>query len=561
MLQLNRLCFSEKKRRTAKPLATKTYDILPNYPIKKGRISMNSMLPAAEETSSKSLKLVVDEDVRRFADKYKLNFEMIYPSVGQLLCVFVMKQEFMQKSKRLMIDDVLLPPSVSTCSLATVDESPDSLFIISCLHSIKAPVREDSKNQSHHYDRKCYFVKSEVDVGESLWKAFEVTKAVWGRRKLDQKIAGFADDLIACLNKRFHQNSPFIRAVEPCPSFLAKRRAFIEKASKAPLVSSSSGAVSHDLLDPEFLLQPIPSVDVLAFTPSPGFVSAYSAYLRQGTFESEFSYTENTMSFSSSLQALQSRGEKGFSFLNVDSSYHRKIEEGSLATLLGYQSINLERPSEEVYRKSFSNKIKGYIDAEFMNDNLSLGFCIIKRVSDHILTFQGNTSEGSSGSPILNEALELIGFNFGCYYDNQTDQSLRIAQKKRKKQTMRSQSNRSKHPKTPRQHSAKSTSPAKLLQASLDSTGRAEAAACLYPHDPAQFDIEIDEPGKDAHLTTLKNRNLAICMNHPVIKEWVKERKLQTAKKAPSPISFKGITKDKAGNKDSVAGKFGKSKR
>ncbi len=562
MLQLNRLCFSEKKRRTAKPGATKTYDILPNYPVKRGRISMNSMLPAAEDASRGTPRLVVDEDVKRFADKYKLNFEMVYPSVGQLVCLFVMKAELVQQHKRLLIDDVLLAPTVSTCSLATIDESPDSLFLVSCLHSTRAPLREGARHSSHHFDRRCFFVKSDVDVGESLWKAFEVTKAAWGRRKLDQGLAGFAEDLVACLTRRFHQSPPFVRPVEPCASFLAKRRAFIERSAKTPVARDAAGSASHELLDPEFGLQPIPSVDVLAFTPQAGFVAEYLAHLRQGTFESDFALTEHTMSLSSSLQALQSRGTKGFSFLNVDSGYHRKLQEGALATLLGFQSISLERPSEEVYRKSFSNKIKGFIDAEFMNDNLSLGFCLLKRVSDHIFTFQGNTSEGSSGSPILNEALELIGFNFGCYYDIQADQSIRAA-KKRKRKATRAQSIRSKKTPTPRAPSTKSSSPARQLQ-SLERTGQSAPGSRLFPEDPHQFDIEIEEPGKDEHMTSLKNRNLAVCMNHPVLKEWIRERRQLTAKQPPKPppVSFRGISKDKTGNKDSAAsGRFGRSRR
>lgn len=565
MLQLNRLCFSEKKRRSGKPAATKTFDILPNYPVRRGRISMNSMLPVAEEPSSKPAQpqLVVDEEVKRFADRYKLNFEMVYPSVGQLVCLFLMKPERMRKLKRLLVDDVLLAPTVSTCSLATIDEAPESLFLISCLHSTRAPLREGSPHQSHHFDRRCFFVKSDLDVGESLWKAFEVTKAAWGRRRLDQGLAGFAEELVACLAKRFHQDAPFVRAVEPCASFLAKRRAFIERCAEAPAPGDDSGYRGQELLDPEFQLQPIPSVDVLAFTPGPGFVSEYLAHLRRGTFESDFALTEHTMSLSSSLQALQSRGEKGFSFLNVSSGYHRRLQEGALATLLGYQSIRLERPSEEVYRKSFSNKIKGYIDAEFMNDNLSLGFCILKRVSDHLFTFQGNTSEGSSGSPILNEALELIGFNFGCYFDYQADLSLRRAAKPKKK-TPRAQSVRTKKARLPRRQAAQSTSVPKLrpsAQEPVEPPG-AVAGTRLFAEDPLQFDIEIEEPGRDAHMSSLKNRNLAVSMNHPVIKEWVAERKSATAKRPAGPASFRGIAKDKTGTKDSASsGRFGKSRR
>jgi hypothetical protein len=51
------------------------------------------------------------------------------------------------------------------------------------------------------------------------------------------------------------------------------------------------------------------------------------------------------------------------------------------------------------------------------------------------------------------------------------------------------------------------------------------------------FDIEIDEPGASIHKQSLKNSNLAICISHPVLVQWMKSRqKLIFARKKINEI-------------------------
>ena len=74
--------------------------------------------------------------------------------------------------------------------------------------------------------------------------------------------------------------------------------------------------------------------------------------------------------------------------------------------MLGYHTVKLEKTNkDENMRPSYTQDLEQYLDAEFINEHLSIGFCTIKRFNSCMITFKGNTSEGSSGSPILDQSL------------------------------------------------------------------------------------------------------------------------------------------------------------
>ena len=575
-----------KRKKKKRKLKKRVFDVLPNYPIKRGRISMESMLPVID-SPSKDTKKVLQKEVQDYVLRYKHNFEMIYPSIGQLVCFFMLKSADLTKNK---MDQILPSPSVSSCSIVSIDEDIEKVFILSCLHSVRIV---DPKIISSRYERKCYFVHSEFDIVESANKAFEYVRNSYNRHETLKPLEEFCEEVVGLLSRRFHADRPFVSPVVACLDFLEMRKDYIiaESKRKAVLSGGEPGSFSHSLIDPEFFLQPVPSVDVLTFDVPKDFIKKYSMHLKSKGTDSIFEYDEErSVSFSASMKVLHSStsSNKFMSFLNINTRSSRtKPQPEDIVTLLGYNSIKFESSLEEkdMYRKSHNLKIHKYIDAEFMNENLSIGFCVVKKVSLNILTFKGNTSEGSSGAPILNENLELIGVNFGCYYDYQEDQAIHEKYySEETEETKDKKKSKSKRGLTvnitgkKNQTAGQKLNIAKKRATSIDDGTRKREEArhktkCLHKDDIYQFDIEIYEPGHNEHSETLKNRNLAIAINHPVIQMWVKKRAVKRKEKSISigsdeeyndpyggarraNVSFKGIAnakqvkKDKVGTKD-----------
>ena len=564
--RLLRLCFSEKK---AKPSSKPKYlQLLPNFPIKKGRISVNSELPSKHSTEASARKeKLVKADVSEFIDRYKQHFEMIYPSIGQLVTLFLLKPDSRQKAKKLDVQDLFLSPNVATCSLVTINGDIATRFGITCLHAIRTQPPSPAKFSPDDYDKVCYFMKSEVDVGEGIWKTHDYLLPIWGRMDPSQlKNSEMAREFIEFFGKRFAGSSAFVKKVQLCEDLLQKRKEFIIKSSSKPTDISEKGSYDHPLLDPEFGLQPIPSLDLLTFDLPSSFEVEYATFLKSTELNEEFVYDENSTVFAAAVTKLSSsKDKKSFAYINIDLSDIRPLEKDNLVALVGYQNIKFETLKDEaqdLYRKSLKAKLENFSDAEFMNQNLSLGFCITATISECIFTFKGNTTEGSSGSPILDRDLKLLGINFGCYYDYQTDQSLKEEQKAKKKQkesksqSIHSVSIKSKSiPKLETSKSARdrdfSVNSSKTSNAGLKShIPKTVEKDPEHPKSLFEFDIEIQEPGAKDHEESLKNRNLAISVTHPVLVAWLKERHARlgmASSKLPAKFPPR---KDKVGNKD-----------
>lgn len=73
-----------------------------------------------------------------------------------------------------------------------------------------------------------------------------------------------------------------------------------------------------------------------------------------------------------------------------------------------------------------------------------------------------------------------------------------------------------------------------------------------------EFDIEIKEPGAKDHEETLKNRNLAISITHPVLVSWLIKRQEKIKKEFKT--TFPPL-KDKEGNKTNFNPLFKHAKR
>lgn len=547
---LFRLCYSEKKEKpTAK---SKCLELLPNFPIRKGRISIDSELPSKLTTDGSAKKeRVVKANVSEFIEKYKQHFEMIYPSIGQLLTLFVLNSDAKekQKSKKVSSKDLFLSPSVATCSLVTIDNHFSTRFGITCLHAVKTSPHSTELFTPDDYEKVCFFVKSENDVGGCAWKTHDFLETIWARQpihSLTSKI--MVDTFIERLEKNMSNDKTYLTKVYPCKDFLEMRKEFIIQNSKlSPVIEGKK--YKHQLLDPEFRLQPIPSLDLMTFELPKAFETGYSTFLKETEHNNDFVYDEHSITFSAAKTQLGSTSQKkSFAYINIDLDAPAPITSGDLVALVGYQNVKVDpiaTETDDLYRKSFKAKIAAFSPAEFLNENLSLGFCTASEVSETIFTFKGNTTEGSSGSPILDRELRLLGINFGCYYDYQTDESLR-REKETKKKASRSQSIKSK---------VSSIKSSKLKDSKGRSTSQIKTtsvAKSKHTNDNApekslfEFDIEIEEPGAKDHEDTLKNRNLAINVAHPILVAWLKKRKAELVKELKTKFSPK---KDTVGNK------------
>lgn len=526
---------------------------------------MNSELPAKMTTEASARKeKLVKADVSEFIEKYKQHFEMIYPSVGQLVTLLILTPEARQRYPNFRGEDLFLSPSVATCSLVTINNQIATRFGLTCLHAVKTSPCSPLKYSPEDYEMACFFVKSEVDIGEHAWKLHDYFSHMWTRPGMSLKASDMIKTFIDELAKKMYHIKPFIMRVQPCEDLLQMRKEFIINAVTIP-PKIHNGRYEHPLLDPEFGLQPIPSIDILAFELPPSFEVHYATYLKSTDLNEEFVYDEKSAIFAEAVSQLSnSLQKKSFAYINIDLNDLPQPKTDKLVALVGYQNVKSEtigHQTDDLYRKSLKAKFADFSDAEFMNENLSIGFCSTAQISDTVFTFKGNTTEGSSGSPILDEDLRLLGINFGCYYDYQTDESLREKAKAVKKKESRSQSIKSKSitsKKTIEKDSkARSNS---LLKGSGISKSVASNKTLTNdtPKSLFEFDVEMEEPGAKDHEESLKNRNLAISINHPVLVSWLKNRQARITKDIKTKFP---PLKDKIGSKENFNPTKGFAKR
>lgn len=584
-----RLCLSGKKSdtRDSRSKSIKRVELFPNFPIKNGRLSTDSMLPSAEflKKFAKSKRMEINQKASEMVKDQKAMYEMIYPSVGQLVTIYVLKPHRIKeltKAPKIFFKtppEVIIPsPNVATCSLLTIEDRFDTLFGLSCLHSVQLVLSQSAPFPAHEYDQVTLFIKHHWDVQQYLWPIHEDLVGMVRKWKLEYLTIHKLQSLFAKLLKsRSGEHPMFLSPITISTDFLERRCLFIEDSSKQALKVVSGGQF-HPLLDPEFRLQPIPSFDMLTFSFSHTDLQRYQAFLKdEMATDSEFQFLEDSISFTRSvkmmqadlkantgaaqnrrfdteinelggdtqlessqigkgLEAAKKNGEtqstcisvnsKPLTFLTLSMSVFPSVQRGDLVSILGFHSIkNRKIEHDDVYQPAYRKKFKGLVDSEFLNRNLSLGVCEIKSYQPCIFTYKGNTSEGSSGSPILDQDLRVVGINFGCYHDVQEEHPPDNIPKIDKKLTAKKINNKpaSIHvPDEPSNSIAVSASSVEI-DSSMNQTLQVKSKRGNKTDQLLNFDIEIEEPGALIHQTTLKNRNLAVSTNHPAFRAWLKD--------------------------------------
>lgn len=565
--RLERLCFSGKKNNGSgsQSQQSKCVELFPNYPIKNGRLSTDSVLPSSEflKKVAKSKHLEVNQKASQMIASQKSMYEMIYPSLGQLVTFYALKQDkirvLMKTDKKLanVKSEVIVPsPNVATCSLLTVEDRFETLFGLTCLHSIQLVLDKTTQFKPEDYEQISVFIKHHCDVQKYLWLVHEEICALVPKWKVEHlTIEKLHHQVAKLLRARAGDQPIFLTPVRVNAEFLRARKDFITKSLDKPL-QLQDNKLLHPLLDPEFELQPLPSFDMITFSLGVVEMQAYIKFLKQEVCtESQFQFMEDSTSFARSILAVKSPTGQNFpsqsgasttvgessedkagdsmstcisvsakplTFLTLKLQEDTPIEPGDLVCLLGFHSIkNRKIENDEVYEPSYKKQFKGLVDSAFLNQNLSLGVCEVKSYQSCIFTYKGNTSEGSSGSPILDKDLRVVGINFGCYHDVQVEGLPKVTSKAGKIKQK---------PKFTEIHDLTADPSQSIQELCLEHHRNIEAAGVLEvkskspnPDHLLQFDVEVKEPGALLHQSSLKNRNLAVCTNHPAFRRWLEE--------------------------------------
>lgn len=514
-----RICLKEKSFKTKK----EALELLPNCPIRFGRLSLNSHLPQQQKSLQKKKaykKLTANSAMIDFLSINAAKLESSFHSIGQLVTIFVLKQSKASKYKKKLSAELVLPQfNYSSNFLFELVSGPKKALLIGgCLHSLqnRSPellqlIKSEKKNiKSTDYDFFTIFTKGELDISTAANKVHKILLQKLRRVKRNKYEPSQLKELFMFFMRRRYARDSFLEEIFVKNEFLIKRKNFIKKCA-----DSKTG-----LLDPKFGLQPLPSVDICFYGVGEGFEPRFRFFLSRSYYYvnkkeeeswfgkktqnleeeeiSEASYSnisncslptnftfppcENSNKFFTKISTQSP--EQLFSsikFLKIDAETFIKNSEVEIeqkAVLCGYQGVFMDCLGYGLSKprcKTFSH----FLDGEVINEDLSLSGCIIKEKNNELLTFFGNTSGGSSGAPLLSSNLDILGVNFGYYTDYDEECG---------------------------EHDEEQVSLEKFVNNEQDSVF---------------FDLNVPENYKKTIKE--KDRNLAVKITHPVVKNFFEE--------------------------------------
>ena len=501
-IALTRVCFSEKKRKGKKQ--SNTLEILPNYPIRNGQICISNYLPKLtsqkhpSEATKKQLKL--NQTFQKFVKKSKEKIEKIVDSVGQLVVLFVLKQEKLRRYKAPLAARVILPNgTVTTASLVKLKKRKNAVFGLGCLHSFQiddvdcVELLGRKKICSSDYERLAYFVKHSEDVSGVVSKIEKIVRNFLERGE-GENLVEFVKEKFEILMRERYCLGSFLREVKPHHRILEIRKNYLKENKK----------YKEKFLDPCFSLQPTPSIDLVTLEISPKFIEDYFQFLEEKSRAKLFAQTAQdikrkqeeegsdksaiieehskmlTETFFTKKFTKQKINKKFLTYsLPTKKSTTTKIKTNTKTLLLGFQGVYLDTVAEGMAESSRGyDQFSNLLDAELFHEHLSITGTVIKENNPQLIVYIGNTSYGSSGSCILDKNCNILGINFGYFYDNEDDME--------------------------------ENSVIEKMEKFRDSQ-----------NDIFYFDIEVKEKLENREVE--KNRNLAVNLKHEVFRSWVEE--------------------------------------
>ena len=458
--------------------------------------------------------------MKKFIEKHSENFGPLSNAIGQLITVFHIKKTTIERYKKPIGSKFYVPPiSVCTMSIVNLKGYEDAHIGLTCLHGLQNVAAEFVKSVKFEankalkvsdYNSTSFFLKYNSDITDIIVK---IEKEIQGQvnflvSKDDEKLYEdrYVPDLfLKKLKERYLKETlHFIVECTPNKSFLEIRKRFfdtcIESKEYEPLV------------DPKYKLQPIPGIDIAFIDLPNGFLDSYTYFLTVALKNSKInriasqhhsmsqmprnedpdfprkSVTDDIIETTQTFRDIKS----SLQFFSIDlEKIDTPIQKDEKLALLGFQGVYFEDVSADL---SSTNKdcqsFKNYLDSEFFNPGLSISGCIAKESNRWMLTYVGNTSCGCSGSCLVDKDGAIKAVTFAHYEDNPNEE-----EKKEEEKLI-----------------------AKFIGKEID--------GLVYK----DVDLELKESKKVQSM--VKNRNLAMCISHDIVKEflegWKKEKHRET---------------------------------
>ena len=316
----------------------KEIKILPNYSFKNREISLASQLPKKFSEGIWTIKPETGFRKNMIANKNKI--EQKLSSCGKLFCVRIDKHNLYKNSLR----------SILRGSFSIVRLNDQTVKAVSALQVVKS--------DSNKLFEEIIFGSFDEKITIKDW---EIRRCCY-LGSIQDKISNF---------RKFLKEKIFYE-FKITPGYLKSRRDYlihVKKEKKEKI-----------LLDPEYNLQPQPSVD-LVFLDLP----------------------ENLL-YKISKEQLKP--------LKISERINPK-----LGYLVAFHD-RLWKKTEKNSTKYCKTEVLESIELEkLLHENKSIGQCVITTYSTNIINYLATAGEGSSGGCILDEDGDIIGINFGGYSD------------------------------------------------------------------------------------------------------------------------------------------------
>lgn len=330
---------------------------LPNYWISNNNIKLKSRKPV-----SKFKDNLLKDRYNNYAKNINKNIKKYYNSIGQ---VFAIVYNIKYKNNY-YIDFVC-----GTCNYVKINIKN---YFITCLHLFG--------NDEHYYPIKILFIKHKKNVLK-VFKS-KITKFYNIFSKRAPNITSLKQYFDKEFDNYLSKNNIFYINLKINYNFLKHRKQYLMGLLKN----------NNILRDPYLNIQPIPSLDIILLDPIDNNNKRICNIL------SPINLSHNQKS--NNINNILDRN------VSISPKYY---------FLLSYQSPSTTF-NKELISSSALNSIK---ETDYINNNFSLSFIKVKAINEHYISFIGNTCEGSSGGLIFDNNLNPIGINFGCYYDDSTN--------------------------------------------------------------------------------------------------------------------------------------------
>ncbi|EAS03376.3 hypothetical protein TTHERM_00730250 (macronuclear) [Tetrahymena thermophila SB210] len=351
----------------------------PNYPIRHQKLLINNFLPKQKDNSKiKPLRV-------NLSQPQIINLEQKAQAVGQVFVVYVEKSNFID----------FLEISCATFSVVefqnqqTNNQHQNEIFGLTVAHVFM----DTPQNTKGDYYRLIFVSMSEIDTFEDFKKSLQTFKAKKRRQIVDfNKQNGFnIKDFSKLLQNYLQEEDKYFKGQPIFQAFINYE--FLEYRRELISVISESETSHQFLLDPLNGLQCLPSIDCCLLSFEDKFIDFFN---KQKIYP---------------LQISQNQ-------------YNIQEDQQNNIYMIGYQqiigSIFQKKDPTYILNMLYDNQTIQPIEVnKLINPHKSLQVGQYAKSNNYILTFEASTTQGSSGSPVLDINGNLIGINTG-YFDDIT---------------------------------------------------------------------------------------------------------------------------------------------